>query len=130
EIDKRPRWHRWHPREACERLTIPSGVRQNDTEEIREPSHCERVASLRLFQFNKCRVVLADIVEQKGANAEDERIIRVQGNSAVEARFGFPEPAQEHQGKTTGEMPIGLLGIELQRGFRDPQSRIQISGVI
>ena len=130
ETNKRPRRYGCHLGVAGERLAIASGTCQDDTEEILKPSHCERVALLRLFQFSKRCVGLTDKVEQKGANAEDERIIRVQGNGAVKAGFGFPEPAQEHQSKTTGEMPVGLLGIKLQRGFRDPQSGIQMSGVI
>src|SRR5262245_15009856 len=130
ETNKRPPFHSCHLGVAGERLAIASGTCQDDTKEILKPSHRERVPSSRLVQFNKCCIEPTSIVEQKGANAEDERIIRIQRNGAVKVCFGFPEPAHVHEGKTTGEMPVGLLGVKLQSSFRHPQSRIQMCTVV
>src|SRR5262249_46776594 len=130
ETNKRPRRYSCHLGVAGERLAIASSTCQDDTKEILKPSHRERVSSLRLVQFNKCCIEPTDIVEQKGTNAEDERVIRVQRNGAVKVCFGLPEPAHVQEGKTTGEMPVGLLRVKLQRCFRHPQPRIQMSGVV
>src|SRR5262249_1824078 len=113
ETNERPRWHSCHLGVAAERLAIASGTCQNDTQEILKPPHRERISSSRLLQFSKCFIEPTDIVKQKGVNAEDERIIRVQRNGAIEACFGFPEAAHVHEGKTIGEMPVGLLGIKV-----------------
>src|SRR4030095_6393058 len=124
EADKRPPWYGRHLGVAGDRLSIASRTCQDDTTEILEPPHRERVSSLRLVQFNKCCIEPTNEAKQKGSKAEDERIIRVQRNGAVKVCFGFPVPAHVHEGKTTGEMPIGLLGIKLQRRIRHPEDGI------
>src|SRR5262245_7167516 len=130
ETNKRPQGYSCHLGIAGERLAIASGTCQDDTKEILKPPHRERVSSSRLLQFSKCFIEPTEIVEQNRPNGEDERIIRVQRNGAVKVCFGFPEPAHVHEGKTTGKMAVGFLGVKLQRGFRHPQSRVQMSGVV
>ena len=130
KTNERPRWNSCHFRVAGCCLAISSSGRQYDAAKILIPSHSERVAALGFVYFNKRLIRPVRVIEEKRTDTKNERVVRIQGNRPVEADFSLPELAQVQESKTGGEMPIGLVGVELQRGSCHLQSGVQMVWIV
>src|SRR5687767_1288987 len=130
QTNERPRWHRCHFFEAGDCVAVSSRRRQYRATIVVVPAHGIWVAALGFSDFTKPFVSPVRVTEEKSTGAENEGVIRIEGDSPVETEFSLPELAQEEVSEAGGEMPIGLIRVELQRGSCDFQSGMQMTGIV
>src|SRR5687768_6307551 len=84
--ERPPRYGR-HFRVAGCCLAISSGSGQYDAAKVFIPSHSVWVAALGLVYFSKRLIRPVRVIEEKGTDTENERVVRIEGNRTVKTDF-------------------------------------------